>query len=340
MIKETVQKGKVFAWMMFALLAASCSKHSDQFKLEAQFKNLNQGEFYIYNYYTGEKDTIAVNDGRFVYKRQLTDTLTLSVIFPNYSEIPVFATPGSEVTMEGDASHLRDTELKGTPDNELMTAFRLKTNEMTPPEAEAEAEKVINEHPESPVSLYLLHKYFLQSFTPDYAKAYTLCEKLRNKLPHDQHVARLLTQLEVLKNYTTDGQLPEFTVISTNGDTITDKKMRADVNVILVWATWSFESSTPMRSLRKLQKLFPERRLKMLSICVDSAPSEGEGILERDSINWPNVCDSTMFQSPLLAQLGIATLPANIVSDKQGKIVARNLSSSELEKKVKQMLGE
>lgn len=327
--------------ILFLILLAvfSCSKQDDRFKLEAQFKNLNQGEFYIYDCNTGEKDTIAVNDGRFTYERQLTDTLTLSIIFPNYSEIPVFATPGGEVKMEGDASHLRDTEIKGTPDNDLMTAFRLKTNEMTPPEVEKEAEKFINEHPDSPVSLYLLHKYILQSLSPDYSKAYALCEKLRTKQPQNQHVARLLTQLEALKNYTTDGRLSEFLTVSTDGDTVTNATMRAEVNVILSWATWSYESQQPMRTLSHLQKKHPGR-LKVLSICLDASPSEGKGVLERDSIRWPNVCDSLMFQSPILAQLGIATLPANIVTDKQGFVIARNLSPSDLQDKVKTLLGE
>ena len=327
--------------ILFLILLAvfSCSKQDDRFKLEAQFKNLNQGEFYIYDCNTGEKDTIAVNDGRFTYERQLTDTLTLSIIFPNYSEIPVFATPGGEVKMEGDASHLRDTEIKGTPDNDLMTAFRLKTNDMTPPEAEAEAERYIGLHPESPVSLYLLQKYFLQSLAPDYAKAYTLCEKLRQQQPQNQHVARLLTQLEALKTYTKDGTLPAFQAISTDGDTVTDATMRADVNVIMVWTAWSYESQQPMHTLSKLQKKYPGK-LKVLSISLDVGPSEGKGVLERDSVRWPNVCDSLMFQSPVLAQLGIATMPANIVSDKHGKIIARNLSSTDLQDKVKLLLGE
>ena len=327
--------------ILFLILLAvfSCSKQDDRFKLEAQFKNLNQGEFYIYDCNTGEKDTIAVNDGRFTYERQLTDTLILSVIFPNYSEIPVFATPGGEVKMEGDASHLRDTEIKGTPDNDLMTAFRLKTNDMTPPEAEAEAEKYIGLHPDSPVSLYLLQKYFLQSITPDYAKAYSLCEKLRQKQPQNQHVARLLTQLEAMKTYTTDGTLPEFQAISTDGDTVTNATMRAEVNVIMVWSTWSYESQQPMRTLSKLQKKYPAR-LKVLSISLDVGPSEGKGVLERDSVGWPNVCDSLMFQSPALAQLGIATLHANIITNKQGKIIARNLSSSDLQDSVKLLLGD
>ncbi len=332
-------KFKYLILFLILLAASSCSKQADRFKLEAQFKNLNQGEFYIYDVSTGEKDTIAVNDGRFTYERQLTDTLTLAIIFPNYSEIPVFATPGGEVKMEGDASHLRDTEIKGTPDNDLMTAFRLKTNEMTPPEAEAEAEKFIGLHPNSPVSLYLLQKFFLQSFTPNYAKAYTLCEKLREKQPQNQHVARLLTQLEALKTYTTDGTLPEFQAISTEGDTVTNATMRAEVNVIMVWSTWSYESQQPMRTLSKLKKKYPER-LKVLSICIDASPSEGKGVLERDSVTWPNVSDSLMFQSPALAQLGIATLPANIITNKQGKIIARNLSSSDLQDRVKLLLGE
>ena len=63
-------------------------------------------------------------------------------------------------------------------------------------------------------------------------------------------------------------------------------------------------------------------------------------MLERDSINWPNVCDSLMFQSPLLGQLGIATIPANILSDKDGIIIGRNLSSNDLQDKIKKMLGE
>ena len=325
--------------ILFLILLAvfSCSKQDDRFKLEAQFKNLNQGEFYIYDCNTGEKDTIAVNDGRFTYERQLTDTLILSVIFPNYSEIPVFATPGGEVKMEGDASHLRDTEIKGTPDNDLMTAFRLKTNDMTPPEAEAEAEKYIGLHPDSPVSLYLLQKYFLQSITPDYAKAYSLCEKLRQKQPQNQHVARLLTQLEAMKTYTTDGTLPEFQAISTDGDTVTNATMRAEVNVIMVWSTWSYESQQPMRTLSKLQKKYPAR-LKVLSISLDVGPSEGKGVLERDSVGWPNVCDSLLWQSPLLSQLSIATLPANIVVDNRGNIVGRDLSHNDLKDKVESLL--
>ena len=328
-----------FSFLIPHSLLTSCSNKTNRFHMEAQFQNLNQGEFYIYDPYTGQKDTIAVNDGRFVYNRDITDTLTLTILFPNFSEIAIFATPGAEVVMKGDATHLRDTEITGTKENDLLTAFRLKTNEMTPPEATDEAEKFINDNAASIVSMHLLQKFFLQGVTPDYKKAYTLCQKIHGAQPANQQAARLLTQLEALKDYADSGALPHFEAISTDGDTLTNATLSGDVNVILAWATWSYDSQSPMRPLRTMRKKHAEK-LKIINICLDAAPSEGQGVLSRDSVDWPNVCDSLMWQSPILAQLGIATLPANIITDKRGNIVARNMSSNELQQKVKTMLGE
>ena len=45
-----------------------------------------------------------------------------------------------------------------------------------------------------------------------------------------------------------------------------------------------------------------------------------------------------MWQTPLLSKLGLAELPGNIVTDRSGRIVARNLSTQELRDKIKATL--
>ena len=122
---------------------------------------MNQAELYIYHPDQGWKDTIAVRDGRFTYSVQLKDTCMLFLIFPNFSEMPVFAHSGAKISIEGDASHLRETEIKGTKTNEAMTAFRLRANNLTPPEVINAASDYIGKNPSSPVSLYLLRHYFI-----------------------------------------------------------------------------------------------------------------------------------------------------------------------------------
>ena len=109
----------------------SCGVPDDRFRLEVQFKNLNQGDFYLYNYRNGTKDTLHISDGRCTYDVEMHDTTTYVLMFPNFSELPIFAQPGSLVKMEGDASHLKETSVTGTPDNDQMTAFRLASNELT-----------------------------------------------------------------------------------------------------------------------------------------------------------------------------------------------------------------
>ena len=322
-----------------SFLFCSCSRHDGRFHLEGHFKNLNQGEFYLYSQEQGTKDTIAVNDGSFFYERELTDTVTYVLLFPNYSEIPVFARANAEVKMEGDVTHLRETTVTGTEENDAMTAFRVKTAEMTPSDVQKAAAKFIEEHPTSPVGAYLLRRHFIEAALPDYQQALQLCGLLHKAQPQNPHLARLYTLLEGLQNDKSDGPLPTFSTVDTKGDTITNKQLQSEANVILLWASWNYESQAVVRQVASLVKSHP-KKISVMSITLDAAPNESTKFLERDSISWPNVCDSLLWQSPLLAQLGISSLPANIVTNKQGSIVARNLTSTELKTKIESLVGE
>ena len=124
---------KLLGYITLALILVSCGNSGGQFRLEGRFKNLNQGEFYLYNFDEGTVDTIMAKDGRFTYASMVRDTVIYSLLFPNFSEVPIFATPGAKVEINGDVSHLKETEISGTKDNELMTSFRLRTSDMMPP---------------------------------------------------------------------------------------------------------------------------------------------------------------------------------------------------------------
>ena len=327
----------VVFWLFTSLLFFACSRHDGRFRLEGQFKNLNQGEFFLYSLDRGTKDTIAVNDGRFVYERLLRDTLTLVMLFPNYSELPVFALPNTSVKMEGDVTHLRKTTITGSDENNLMTTFRTKTADMVPPDVKKEAQAFIDEHPASIVSVYLLRRYFLQDASPDYPLIMKMATALHEAQPQNQPLTRLHLMLGQLVNNRSEGPLPAFQAISTKGDTITNSSLKKDANVIVAWATWSYESQGALRQLKNLRK--EHSNLAVMSICLDASPAEGLKLLERDSINWPNICDSMLWQSPLLGQLGICTLPANILTDQKGNIVARDINDRQLKEEIEKLLA-
>ena len=330
---------KHYAYILLALILVSCGPSDGRFRLEGQFKNLNQGEFYIYDYEQGTKDTIGVLDGRFVYDIALRDTLVLTLMFPNFSELPIFARPGTEVNIDGDVSHLRDVEISGTEENEQMTAFRLRTNDMMPPEVQQQAIQFISQNPQSPVSVYLLRRYCLLVQEPDYNQCYDLCQQLLAAQPSNIPLVRLSTQLQSLQNLRSSGRLPSFSAVDTEGRDVSEQQLKGKANVIFLWASWDYSSQSTMRQLHVLKNKY-DRDLNIVTIALDGSPSEGESLLRTDSITWPNICDGLLWQSPVIAQLGLVNLPSAIVIDGNGNIVGRATDYMAIKEKVESLFNE
>ena len=53
---------------------------------------------------------------------------------------------------------------------------------------------------------------------------------------------------------------------------------------------------------------------------------------------WSVVCDGQMFQTPVVQQLGLFEMPAIVIVDKQGKIVAREIEQNKVESDIEKFL--
>lgn len=326
----------VILWAVMLFMTA-CGPSGNRFRLEGEFRNINQAEFYLYNASNGKKDSIHVQRGRFIYETELTDTATLMLVFPNFSQIPVFATPGITVKMKGDASQLRETKLKGSKENEEMTAFRLKANQLTPPEMIEIAANYIKEDPNSPVSFYLLQQYFVKTYEPDYQRALQLCNIILQANPQNKAARELNKELQLLAAGSIGSKMPAFILLDTKGKVVTNQQMQSKINVTCLWSSWNYDSRTQLNVLRKLVKEHREK-ISAIGISIDAAPKESQDWIKRDSINFPIINDGKMWQTPMARALGMTFLPSNVVTDKNGKVIERNIPTKELQKKLEELL--
>ena len=330
---------KILSLFIITLVLASCGTSGNRFKVKGRFLNLNQGEFYVYSLdgLIDGMDTIKVTGGRFSYSVDCTRPGVLMIVFPNFSEQPIFAQPKTTVEMKADASHLKEMTVEGTDDNKLMTAFRKTIADASPPQAAKAAEDFIGEHPESPVSAFLLRRYFVQTANPDYGKALQLATKMMDKQPKNGPLARLKKELETLRVARTGMQIPAFSATDVKGRRHTSNDLHGKVAVINVWATWSFESQDTQRRLKVLKNKHGQK-LAVLGICIDPSRKECMRFMKNDSLPWPTVCDEMVFDSPLLKKIGVKSMPDNIIMDTSGKVVARGLKPNDLRDKLEQML--
>ncbi len=330
---------RYLAYVILLLLLASCGAESGRFRIEGRLANMNQAEFYIYNMDGGSLrlDTIKVVDGRFIYETDLEHQGTFVILYPNFSDQVVFGESGAVVEMVGDASHLKDMEVTGTDDNDLMTAWRIQANTLTPPEVNKSAVEFIKEHPASIVSNYLLSRYLVLDDSPDYQQAEELSLLLQKEQPQNGRLLNLSKLLAGLKNYQEGKKLPDFSATDINGKRVSRESLNGELNVICLWATWNYDSQSILRKLNKLRRDYGSR-LTLLSICLEPSVKDCRRFVERDSMRWSHVCDGRMWESPLVTKLGFSNMPGNLFVDRHGKIVAVDVKNKDIEEKVKSFL--
>lgn len=320
--------------ILLTLVLVSCGVDGKHFKLEGRFLHLNQGEFYVYSTdgVLDGIDTIKIEGGRFAYEIPCDEEGTLVMVFPNFSEQPVFTQPGKTVEIKADASHLKELEAEGTDNNKLMTAFRKQVSNMSPQQAVDAAAEFVKHNPKSDVSAWLIRKYFILAPKPDYAKAKQLLDLMIAEQPKNGKLVNLQQQLIGL-TATAGKSLPIFTATDINGNKVTQANLTQSPNaVVFLWASWNYESTDMQRQLKRL-KAAKGNGLSVIGVCIDPSKSEMQQYLRQDSISWPTINDGMMFDTKIAKQLGLSQVPANILL-KNGKIVGRNLRMNELKEKI------
>ena len=320
--------------ILLTLVLVSCGVDGKHFKLEGRFLHLNQGEFYVYSTdgVLDGIDTIKIEGGRFAYEIPCDEEGTLVMVFPNFSEQPVFTQPGKTVEIKADASHLKELEAEGTDNNKLMTVFRKQVSNMSPQQAVDAAEEFVKHNPKSDVSAWLIRKYFILAPKPDYAKAKQLLDLMIAEQPKNGKLVNLQQQLIGLAA-TAGKSLPIFTATDINGNKVTQANLTQSPNaVVFLWASWNYESTDMQRQLKRL-KAAKGNGLSVIGVCIDPSKSEMQQYLRQDSISWPTINDGMMFDTKIAKQLGLSQVPANILL-KNGKIVGRNLRMNELKEKI------
>lgn len=319
-------------------LLASCGEDSKHFKIEGRLLQINQGEFYLYSSdgTISGFDTIKVQGGRFSHEIECDHPTTLTLVFPNFSEQPIFAEPGKTVDIDGDASHLKMLKIKGTDDNELMSDFREQIAASSPPEIKRFAARFIEDHPQSPVSIYLVKKYFIVTPRPDYREAARMLKLMKASQPDNFIISNMLRDTKVLAQSAVGTRLPAFKIKDMKGNTITSNSLTRGLVVICTWASWSYPSTDMLRQLHQIQ-IDKQKPFKVISICVDANKADCDTYLSVNEIKTPNVFTGEMFNTAPLKILGLQNVPDNIVV-KDGKIVARSLDINSLREKVESLL--
>ena len=334
-----MKRAILYTFCGFTLL--SCGGSEGRFRLKGEFDHLQQGEFYIYSNDggTSDLDTIQVVGGKFDYETVLEGQATYYLLYPNFAEQVIFGTSGDVVTIKGDARNLKAVEVKGNQANKDMTAFRLAQDGKGAADIRKAAAEFITQSPASPVSVFLFKEYFLRpgsgASAEDVGKHYrALCEAQPDNLQLLQWQADVEDLSSSLKK---GSRLPDFHLVMEDSSEVRFSDYAGKPLLLNFWAAWEGGGSTLLFRIKRLLRDNPGK-IHAVSISLDVNKAAKEGVERMDSVTWPSYCDFLAWESPVVRQFGVRSVPYCILVGADGKVIATGAYEKDIQPEIQKLL--
>lgn len=327
--------------IIILLSITACKKDKNSFTLSGNISGLENDTLYIYEQEGSENnlDTIIAKKGSFEYTLKVDTITPLTIVINNTAEHAIYADKGLNTTIKGEATALTELDIVGGELNNELNEFRKSIVPFMKSETEIakRAEGFIRSHPQSPVSIHLINKYFAQKATPDYTKIDTLINSLSGSL-RDNVLIKRLSEIISLQNSVAIGKYaPPFSNKNKDGKEITLYDFKDNYLLIYFWASWWNRYPTENTTMKTIREKFKKEKLALLGVSLDVDRKSWLEAIKKDTISGIQVTDLNGWDNTIVKQYAIEELPSNILISPERKIIGKNLNEQKLIQKLEEL---
>lgn len=195
----------------------------------------------------------------------------------------------------------------------------------------------VEQHPDALVSVMLLKNFLASGALPeeDIAKRYTALSPQMKASPAG---TTLKKQLDTLKTTAIGAVAPEFSAPNPEGKLVALSDIKGKLTLIDFWAAWCLPCRTENPYLVKLYHTYHHKGLHIIGVSLDTQANAWKKAIAADGLPWNQVSNLKEFKDPIAKRYNVNAIPANVLLDENGVIIAKNLRGGALEEKVAEQL--
>ncbi len=204
--------------------------------------------------------------------------------------------------------------------------------------------------------IYLYYQEFASSHAQSPVALYTLSQCLKgasNKAGALEKTENIYNALAVSVKSTASGQeleeairkqeatgigriAPDFTQADTLGNAVTLSSFRGKYVLLDFWASWCGPCRAENPNVVKAFNQYKDKGFTILSVSLDQPGGKSKWLkaIHDDGLNWTHVSDLQFWSNAVAKLYYIQSVPSNLLLDKDGKIIAKNLRGPALDKKL------
>lgn len=292
-------------------------------------------------------DTLRIVDGEFEHILPMDREGVLFLLYPNYSQLPIFVNSGDDIHIKGDVQSLNEVEVSGSKSNELYTQFRKDIRNLPMEQTREVAKEYILKSPAEAISKYLLSQYFLMADSTSHEEVKDIFDSLCHACPEDLMLSRMAGDVRSHGLLYPGRKLPAFEIetrseedTTTTPPILSNKDIEGKYAIFVFWAGWKSGSQYTLSRAKRLQQSM-KKELHLISYSLDIDKNIIDNIEKKDSLFRNSVssfCDFYCWDSPLIKQWGIEEIPYIILIGPDGTIIANGHNwQHDIEPKAKEL---
>ena len=327
---------------------------------------------YLNIYESGKtfKDSIAVNDGKFQFIGFVASpyfaTLTMPERHNDY--FTFYIEPGTmEISGRGDS--LKLMSVKGSLVNSDDKLYKARMKQVTQWEENdskiyEQAYKDKNRHvmdslDEVDNEILAAKRQIVAAFVKDYPKSmrgamaivenYSYyaevsdVEPLYNEL--DPFIQNSPKGKEIKKMIDTYAKVaigkpaPDITQYTPDSSQLSLSSLKGKYVLIDFWASWCGPCRRENPNVVAAYKQFKDKGFTVFGVSYDTNKGRWKKAISDDHLDWNQVSDLQGWQNSTSGEYGIKAIPSNVLVDKNGVIIAKNIFGDKLTDKLKEVLN-
>jgi peroxiredoxin len=132
---------------------------------------------------------------------------------------------------------------------------------------------------------------------------------------------------------------PEINLPDPSGKNISLSSLKGKVVLIDFWASWCGPCRKENPNVVKLYNQYKDKGFTIYGVSLDKNKDDWTKAIMKDNLTWNHVSDLKYWDSAPAVLYKVDAIPATILVDKEGKILAKNLRGEELESTLKKLFN-